>query len=65
MEEYLNNGRFPALPGAKVEYVETEVRTRYPWELLQIFTVMGVAGLLWHNVRKLLHTVSAKVGIVV
>jgi hypothetical protein len=26
---------------------------------------MGVAGLLWHNVRKLLHTVSAKVGIVV
>lgn len=65
MEEYLNKGRFPPSPEGKVQYVETEVRTRYPWEILQIFTVVGITGLLWHNVRKLLHTVSAKVGFAV
>lgn len=65
MEEYLNKGRFPALPGAEAEYIETEVRTRYPWEILQILTVVGITGLLWHNVRKLLQTVSTKVGVFV
>ncbi|KAG6169634.1 hypothetical protein E4U25_006608 [Claviceps purpurea] len=42
MEQYLNTGRFPPLSGAKVDYVETEVRTRYPWEILQIFSVVGI-----------------------
>ncbi|KAG8420234.1 hypothetical protein J3459_011282 [Metarhizium acridum] len=64
MEEYLREGRFPALTGGKTEYVETEVRTKHPWEILQIFTVVGTAGLLWHNVRKFLSTIAAKVGIV-
>ncbi|TWU77643.1 hypothetical protein ED733_008065 [Metarhizium rileyi] len=62
MEEYLNNGRFPALPGAKTKYVETDVRTRYPWEVLQIFSVVGIAALLWHNLQKAVSTISAKAG---
>lgn len=65
MEEYLNKGRFPALAGAEVDYIETEVRTKYPWEILQVFSVLGICGLMWHNVRKLLHTLSAKFGYVV
>ncbi|KAG6280144.1 hypothetical protein E4U47_001496 [Claviceps purpurea] len=60
MEQYLNTGRFPPLSGDKVDYVETEVRTRYPWEILQIFSVVGICGLLWHNMRRLLQTVSGK-----
>ncbi|KAG6143224.1 hypothetical protein E4U12_001658 [Claviceps purpurea] len=60
MEQYLNTGRFPPLSGAKVDYVETEVRTRYPWEILQIFNVVGICGLLWHNMRRLLQAVSGK-----
>ncbi|GAO18023.1 uncharacterized protein UV8b_00864 [Ustilaginoidea virens] len=65
MEEYLDKGRFPAMHGAEVEYVETEVRTRYPWEILQIFTVVGLCGLTWHNVRRLLHMAGAKMGFLV
>ncbi|KAG6146989.1 hypothetical protein E4U28_007979 [Claviceps purpurea] len=60
MEQYLNTGRFPPLSGDKIDYVETEVRTRYPWEILQIFSVVGICGLLWHNMRRLLQTVSGK-----
>lgn len=63
MEEYMLNGRFPALPtptaeaagkesDAKGEYIETEVKTRYPFEILQIFVVVGIVGLMWHNVAK-------------
>lgn len=54
METYMNTGRFPpmtAAPGqakAKehIDYVETEVRTKYWWEFLQIFVVVGVFALL-------------------
>lgn len=65
MEEYLNKGRFPPSPGAEVGYVETEVRTRSPWEILQVFSVVGICGLLWHNARRLLQTVSGKLNSVV
>lgn len=53
MEQYVSTGRFPASPGEAVAgtdgkegFVETEVRTRYPWEFIQIFTVLGVVALL-------------------
>lgn len=62
MEEYLTTGRFPAMPESSIEFVETEVRTRYPWEILQVFTVVGIVGMLWHNVQKLLSTVGMWVG---
>ncbi|KAK2597408.1 hypothetical protein QQS21_005956 [Conoideocrella luteorostrata] len=65
MEEYLSKGHFPPLPGAEVNYVETEVRTRYPWEILQIFSVVGICVLLWHNMRRLLQATSAKFGFLV
>lgn len=65
MEEYLNKGRFPPLSGTEIDYVETEVRTRYPWEILQIFSVVGICALLWHNVRRLLQMVSGKLNILV
>ncbi|KAM5350874.1 hypothetical protein ACJZ2D_017157 [Fusarium nematophilum] len=46
MEEYLTTGRFPRMVGSKVDYIETEVKTRHPWEILQIFTVVGTVGLI-------------------
>lgn len=52
MEEYMTTGRFPALAGAASEYIETGVRTRYPWEILQVFTVVGICGLVHHNILK-------------
>ncbi|OIW29436.1 acyltransferase-domain-containing protein [Coniochaeta ligniaria NRRL 30616] len=58
MEQYVATGRFPASPGEAVTkgkegFVETEVRTRYPWEFLQIFTVVGAVGLVANVVLKL------------
>ena len=52
MEEYMTTGRFPAMVNSPSEFVETEVRTRYPWEILQVFSVIGVSALLWSNVMK-------------
>ncbi|KAJ4302049.1 hypothetical protein N0V88_002185 [Collariella sp. IMI 366227] len=51
MEQYVSTGRFPASPVAVLTkgqepFLETEVRTRYPWEILQIFTVLGAFGLV-------------------
>ncbi|KND89268.1 putative acyltransferase [Tolypocladium ophioglossoides CBS 100239] len=65
MEEYLTTGRFPAMAGAETDFIETSVRTRYPWEILQIFTVVGICGLAWNNVRKLLHAASKGLGLYV
>ena len=59
MEEYLTTGRFPAMAGAKVDFVTTSVKTRKPWEILQIFTVVGICGLIWNNIRKAWHIASS------
>jgi lysocardiolipin and lysophospholipid acyltransferase len=52
MEEYLTTGRFPPMAGSKLDYIETEVKTRQPWEILQVFAVLGTVGLAWYNIRK-------------
>ncbi len=52
MEEYMTTGRFPAMINSSTGFVETQVRTKYPWEILQIFSVLGVSALLWSNVMK-------------
>lgn len=52
MEEYMTTGRFPAMVKSSTDFVETQVRTKYPWEILQIFSVLGVSTLLWSNVMK-------------
>lgn len=62
MEQYLTTGRFPPLAGSEVEFVETAVRTRYPWEILQVFTVVGICGLLWNNVRKAIQAARTIIG---
>lgn len=62
MEEYMSSGRFPAMSGSKTAYVETQVSTRHPWEILQVFTVFGTAALMYRNVKKFFGTVSAALG---
>lgn len=49
MDKYLTNGRFPsskvAIVGAKSSddaYIETEVRPRWPGEVMQLFSVVGL-----------------------
>ena len=58
MEQYMSAGRLPATPNAKgddqPEYIETEVQTRYPWEMLQIFSVVGTCWLLYRIIAQLL-----------
>ncbi len=52
MEQYLSTGRFPATPiDAKAKegaegFIETEVRTKYWFEFIQIFVVIGAFGLV-------------------
>ncbi|KAL2016170.1 hypothetical protein VTK56DRAFT_4110 [Thermocarpiscus australiensis] len=51
MEQYVSTGRFPPSPADAVTkghegFLETEVRTRYWFEFLQIFTVLGAFGFL-------------------
>jgi 1-acyl-sn-glycerol-3-phosphate acyltransferase len=58
MEQYLSTGRFPANPANTLtkdreEFLETEVRTRYPFEFLQIFSVLAGFGLLVNLILKL------------
>ncbi|KAK3326206.1 acyltransferase-like protein [Apodospora peruviana] len=57
MEQYVATGRFPPSPAEAVTsghqgFLETEVRTRYWLEFLQIFAVVGIVGLMWNNVSK-------------
>ncbi|KAM3475309.1 hypothetical protein MY5147_003798 [Beauveria neobassiana] len=53
MEIYLKEGRFPSITDSATPYVETEVRTRSPFEIFQVFSVVGIIWLMWNNVRKL------------
>lgn len=62
MEEYLTTGRFPASEGTNFGYIETQVKTRRPWEVLQIFSVVGIVGLIWNNVRKSFQLVNKFLG---
>ncbi|PFH61085.1 hypothetical protein XA68_18293 [Ophiocordyceps unilateralis] len=54
MEAYLRTGRFPALTDGPVKYVEAPVRTRRPFEILQIFTPPATVLLLCWRLFKLL-----------
>jgi hypothetical protein len=60
IEQYVSTGRFPpspdkAVPGARDGFLETEVRTRYPWEFLQIFSALGAFGLGVNILLKMLN----------
>ena len=60
MEEYHNAGQFPAMAGSGVSHVETEVRLRQVWEIVQVFTVVGICGLIWNNVSRLLRVLTGR-----
>ena len=62
MEIFMKEGRFPPLPESTTPYVETEVKTKSPFEILQIFTVLGLVGLMWNNVRKLYIAITKMFG---
>ena len=57
MEAYLSTDRFPSSPVATEKgqdtYIETEVKTRYPFEFLQIFSVLAVMGMLANIASKI------------
>jgi len=68
MEQYVTTGRFPPTPGTSGRqgfyngFIETEVRTRYWFEFIRIFLILGVVGLLtnlftktWSNFSHVLH----------
>jgi lysocardiolipin and lysophospholipid acyltransferase len=55
MEQYMSTGRFPPLQneGSALAFVETEVRTKYWWEFLQMYVVLGVFGLIWNMAERM------------
>ncbi|KAG9252992.1 acyltransferase-domain-containing protein [Emericellopsis atlantica] len=53
LEEYTTTGRFPPLQDGPTQFIETEVRTKYPWEIVNIFTVLGIVGLVTNSLKKL------------
>lgn len=61
MEEYVTTGRFPRMVG-DIDHIETEIKTRSPWELLQIASVVGTVVLIWYNVRKTFWSISSVLG---
>lgn len=65
MEQYLSTGRFPAFEGAKEkkEYIETEVRTQYPWEVAQVFVVLGSFWLMYRGMIALWHRTLGLIGL--
>lgn len=57
MEQYIATGRFPPSPAHAVTkgqapYLETKVRTRYWFEFLQIFSVLGAFALVTNFLLK-------------
>ncbi|PTB63468.1 acyltransferase-domain-containing protein [Trichoderma citrinoviride] len=65
MEQYLTTGRFPAMAGSKVDFIETKVRTKSPLEVLQVFTIVGITGLVWRNVQRFGGVVANRFGLFV
>ncbi len=58
MEIFMKEGRFPPMSDSVTPYVETEVKTRSPFEIFQIFAVVGITALMWNNVQKLYTTAT-------
>jgi lysocardiolipin and lysophospholipid acyltransferase len=54
MEQYLSTGRFPASESKEGSddgvFIETEVRTKYWWEIAQVFVIVGTCRLLWNAI---------------
>lgn len=70
LETYTTTGRFPRLPTEPgkadtevPDFIETEVRTKYWWEFLRIFVVIGIFGLLGNMVVKFWYRMSRVVSL--
>lgn len=62
MEQYLTTGRFPTMAGSKVDFIETKVQTKTPLEILQVFSIVGITGLVWHNLQRFGGAVGRRFG---
>ena len=61
MEQYLTTGRFPPSENNKKGYIETEVRTKYPWEFIQVYVVLGIVAMVWNVINKMWHQLVSSV----
>lgn len=53
MEQYICTGRFPENVAGVKGHIETEVRTKYWWEFVKIFVMLGTFGLLLNVLVKM------------
>ncbi|KAL2891106.1 putative acyltransferase [Ceratocystis lukuohia] len=53
METYLATGRFPTSDLAKKDYIETAVRTKYPFEFIEVYNVLGGILGVTHFARRM------------
>lgn len=60
MEQYLTTGRFPPNPNSD-KFIETEVRTQYTGEFLQMFLVPGLAWVAYRFVTVAIGEVFGRV----
>lgn len=58
MEQYIATGRFPANGAGTKGHLETEVRTKYWWEFVKIFVMLGAFGLIFNTMLRLLHSLQ-------
>lgn len=58
LEQYVSTGRFPANGAGIKGHIETEVRTRYPWEFLKIFVMLGSFGLTFRLILQALWAIQ-------
>ncbi|KXJ92498.1 acyltransferase-domain-containing protein [Microdochium bolleyi] len=58
MEQYMASGRFPSNGAGIKGHIETEVRTKYGWEFVKIFTMLGAFGLLFNVILKVLRHIA-------
>lgn len=58
MEQYIATGRFPANGAGTKGHLETKVRTKYWWEFVKIFVMLGAFGLIFNTMLRLLHSLQ-------
>lgn len=51
------------MEGGGPDYVEAEVKTKNPLEILQVFVVPGILALVWNNIQKSIVAVKAMFGL--
>lgn len=56
MEQYISTGRFPANGAGIKGHIETEVRTKYWFEFVKIFVMLGSFGLIFRFILQALRS---------